>query len=429
MNRKNYLLIIAIDHYCSATHPPLNNAKLDAQNVIEVLTSKYNFELIVDPLFDQNATRKNILESLNSLSSSVTSEDNLIVYFAGHGIMHPKTNKGFWVPADASESISDYIPNSSVIDAIEGIDAKHILLISDSCFAGTFLTQTRDASFDTHYSKLEERRSRWLLASGREEKVSDGSPGQGSPFANSLVQFLKEHDSSYLSLSELFTVVQKQTGISSKQQPLSAHIVGVGHEGGQMVLVNTNTSLAPNSNDIIDSELIKVVVPFDLAIKLKENGFNQESIFGYFRINGKLTLREKRSTESFVCSAYTFEEVTNFIPEFIEVDENTYLAGDRGYNKLGKIDEEDYIFAEVTFQRTHVIDTPFMAICRCKGSMVAFSINEEGRYRNLITWGKNQAETAAIMVLNLFKEEKIILPDPLPEAPDFHKFFPFPFEE
>lgn len=415
MNRNNYLVVIAIDKYEASNLAPLNNALIDTQKIIDTLTSKYGFELYEKPLFNELANRKNILETLNSLSSYLTDEDNLIIYYAGHGLMHSKTKKGFWVPCDATESLSDCIPNSSIIDAIEGIDAKHILLISDSCFSGTFLTQERLADFKVHYSKLDEQKSRWLLASGREEKVSDGKPGEGSPFANSLIQFLRENQSKFLSLNELFSAVQKQTGITSNQQPISAHIERVGHQGGQMVLINTlSTDL--NEVNIGDSYgLLKVVVPFKIAEDLKSKGFPQESILAYYQINGSLKILPKGTSKNFVCSAYTFEEISEFIPEFIDVDENTYLAGVSKYYKLGEIDEHEYVYAEVTFQRTHILDTPFMAICRCRGSMVAYSITEDGYYKNLISWGKNQAEAAAIMSLRLFEEGKITFPDPHPD--------------
>lgn len=54
-----------------------------------------------------------------------------------------------------------------------------------------------------------------------------------------------------------------------------------------------------------------------------------------------------------------------------------------------------------------VKDTPYMSICRCNGQMVAFSITDEGQYRNLIRFGKNQAEAIGAMVLALKFENKL----------------------
>lgn len=141
-----YVFVIAIDKYLDKNFSTLNNAKIDAERFLKILTEKYGFQVLQDPLFDENATRKGIIESLNNLTTLLLPYDWIIIYFAGHGTIHPKTNKGYWIPQDAEYSVSDYIPNSTIIDIIQGIEAKHLLLISDSCFSGTFLTQTRGVS-------------------------------------------------------------------------------------------------------------------------------------------------------------------------------------------------------------------------------------------------------------------------------------------
>ena len=144
------------------------------------------------------------------------------------------------------------------------------------------------------------------------------------------------------------------------------------------------------------SDLSKIVVSIELAQKLKDLGIPQKSILGYYQ------------NDKFICSAFTFDEVVKFIPEMIEVTENTYLARFDGYDKISKNDVES-AYAEVTHQRTDTSDTPCMAVCRCKGRMVAFSINEKGLYNNLICCGHNQATAAGLMLIELFKEGKVLV--------------------
>ncbi|MBC3789500.1 hypothetical protein FHK02_6096 [Spirosoma sp. LMG 31448] len=152
--------------------------------------------------------------------------------------MNPHTKKGYWVPVDAALSESDYIPNSTIKDKIEDINAKHIFLVSDSCFSGTFLTKTRSVDIaSSFYEKLDKSKSRWYLSSGREEKVSDGIKGKGSPFSNSLINFLKENDSKYISVSEIINHTSKITGSASRQQPVGGTITGLEQEYGQMILI------------------------------------------------------------------------------------------------------------------------------------------------------------------------------------------------
>ena len=399
-----YILVIASDNYQDAIYPKLNNAKLDAERFIKVITEKYGFCLIKEPLFNEKATRKNIIESLNELTTLLGQEDQIIIYFAGHGTINHKTKKGFWIPNDSSNSIGDYIPNSTVIDSIEGIDAKHILLVSDSCFSGTFLNQTRTKSSD-HYSKLSSQKSRWIFASGREEVVSDGQPGVGSPFAVALCTYLENNIKELTSFSELVAVVSKFTGEISKQQPIHAHIEGVGHKGGQMIFEQINHQIQKPAFEF-DSNLHKIVISYKSAQEIQKLGFSQKSVFGYFKINNKIVIKSIDDYNGFICSAFLFDEIIKFIPENIQIDKNTYIARFDGYDKVTKRDLE-IPFAEVTYQRTGSGENDYMSICRFNGRMVAFSINSEGKYNNLICWANNQAESAALMLIELFKEKKI----------------------
>lgn len=404
MKGTKYILLIASDNYSDPSYPKLNNAKLDAERLLKILTEKYGYSSIDHPLFDEKATRKNIIESLNNLSTVLNSNDEIIIYFAGHGSIHPKTKKGYWIPHDATNSVGDFIPNSTVIDFVEGIEAKHILLISDSCFSGTFLTQTR-AESSNHYEKLNSKKSRWLIASGREEVVSDGQPGVGSPFAVALNNYLESNNNKSFSVSELIVAVSKAVGEMTRQQPIFAHIEGVGHEGGQMIfkLIDKGEKSIINKSD---SALDKIVISIETGKVLKELGFPQNSVFGYFQSNGNTFIKNIDSKEGFICSAFLFDEIIEFIPERIEFDENTYIARFDGYDKVTERDLE-YPFAEVTYQRTGSNENDYMSICRFKGRMVAFSITSDGKYNNLIRWAHNQAESAALMLISLFKENKV----------------------
>lgn len=184
MKGKNYILTIAIDNYSDSNFSTLNNAKLDVENIQNILLDNYGFDLIADSITDENATREKIINTFASLSGLLNPYDNIIIYYAGHGIINNR-KKGYWVPYDAKhDSIATYITNSNIIDLIESIEAKHLFLVSDSCFSGSFISKSRSAELSRAYKRLNEKSSRWILTSGRLEKVSDGEPYKGSPFAN-----------------------------------------------------------------------------------------------------------------------------------------------------------------------------------------------------------------------------------------------------
>ena len=135
-----WLFVIGIDTYIH--WPRLNTAVNDAKAVKDVLLSRYHFEKgnLIE-LYDEQATRKNIIGKLRYLAGKVRKDDSVVIFYAGHGHLDPITKDGSWIPVesgtnDASAWISNHkIKNYLNVDAIK---AKHILPISDSCFSGDF---------------------------------------------------------------------------------------------------------------------------------------------------------------------------------------------------------------------------------------------------------------------------------------------------
>jgi hypothetical protein len=236
---ENFILTIAIDNYADSLFPNLENAVLDASRFSNVLKEKYDFKTIQDSILNEQAKRKNIIDALNNLSSSLHATDNILIYHAGHGMIHPKTKKGFWIPYDGTkDSISNYISNSDIIECIEAMDAKHVILISDSCFAGTLVTKTRGITDEKYYLKIQENKSRFIFSSGREEKVLDGLPGKGSPFANALIEYFENNNNEYFSFSEMVNAVKKKTGKLVTQQPISGSLGGMNYKGEMVFRLN-----------------------------------------------------------------------------------------------------------------------------------------------------------------------------------------------
>lgn len=245
---RNILFTIAIDEYQSNVWPNLHNAALDAEKISQVLTDKYSFEIFHGSLINHQATRDNIYSAFISLKQFVDSSDNLIIIFTGHGQMNPQTHRGYWVPTDGTTNLSTLIENTVIKDFIEDIEAKHIWLISDSCFSGTFLTRTRGIIEEKEYTKLALHKSRWMLASGSEEKVSDGQPGQHSPFAKFLIKFLDNNTNIFCSVNEIIKYVTTLTNSNSTQTSRGAFIDNIGHEDGEMVLKLNEKFIIHNIN-------------------------------------------------------------------------------------------------------------------------------------------------------------------------------------
>jgi uncharacterized caspase-like protein len=119
----NWLLVIGIDKYTHHKH--LNKAVADAKGFADVMTKRYGFKHLHEPLYNGEATRHNILEAM-SLCESLGAHDRLVVFYAGHGWYKPKTEVGYIVPAKAdSNPHTDFIATSSITDIFKDVDAKH----------------------------------------------------------------------------------------------------------------------------------------------------------------------------------------------------------------------------------------------------------------------------------------------------------------
>ncbi len=224
----NHLLVIGIDAYLH--HPRLNNARRDAEAFRSLLTTRYQFDPgRVIELYDEQATLRRIIETLESLERSLRPTDNLLIYFSGHGTMNAKKSQGFWVPVDAEKTSADYLPNDRVRAMIGDMEAHHIYLIVDACFSGSMILRSSAAAHEL----LEQNPSRRVLTSGRQEVVSDGKPGGHSPFFDCIRHQLSQGQP--LSAIELENYVIHNTPRTANQLPEADFILGVGDQSGKFV--------------------------------------------------------------------------------------------------------------------------------------------------------------------------------------------------
>ena len=149
MDDINYhALIIGINNYDSSIGE-LDTAVNDAKALDDILTYKYGFK--TKTLIDEDATRDQIIDTLDYYIDTLISNDNLLIYFAGHGKLDIGDDKAsYWLPFDAKyDSKSRWISNLELSSRIKSLKSKHVLVIADSCYAGA---QDR-GSIDYHQSE------------------------------------------------------------------------------------------------------------------------------------------------------------------------------------------------------------------------------------------------------------------------------------
>ncbi len=236
-------LVIGINSY-EGYWPELENAVNDAEEVAEVLQETYRFDTVYT-IFDKEATRRNIIQKFEWLTKNVTKDDNLLIFYAGHGQFNKALNKGYWVPVDAAEnSIADYISNNDVKTFIGGIPSKHTFLITDACFSGDIFrgSKTESIPFDPnnmerYYKEVYRKLSRLALTSGGLEEVMDDGKDNHSIFTYYLLKALKENKLKYMDANQLFNEFRIAVTNNSEQTPMLQVIRDTDDEGGQFVFI------------------------------------------------------------------------------------------------------------------------------------------------------------------------------------------------
>jgi Caspase domain/Sel1 repeat len=192
--RYRALVIGNTDH---AQLPRLATAAADARSVAELLETKYGFE--VELLL--NATRYQIMTALNGLREELTAKDNLLVYYAGHGVQEGE--QAYWQPVDAEPgSPANWIPSEVVTEHLDLIPAQHLFLVADAAFSG-LRTRSAIAQLPTgmtdeerffHIRLLLDKRSRLVLTSGTAAPAADAGADEHSRFSSALIDVLEEND-------------------------------------------------------------------------------------------------------------------------------------------------------------------------------------------------------------------------------------------
>lgn len=230
-----YALIIGVNTYADPAINDLTEPLKDAGRLISTLKQNYTFDEENIRLL-ANPTRDELIRSLDALAYELTDKDNLLIFYAGHGLWDDQLKKGFWIPADANtDNRANWFSNSDLRDYIGGIRAKHTLLISDACFSGgIFKTREAFSAISPATVELYKLPSRKAMTSGAMTTVPDESV-----FIEYLLRRLEENSSPVLSAEQLFASfkIAVINNSPTKQVPQFGEIRETGDEGGDFLFI------------------------------------------------------------------------------------------------------------------------------------------------------------------------------------------------
>jgi len=223
----NYALLFASDTYVDTGFSPLKNPIADATAIAQTLKDDYKWNVRVI----ENPTRTQVRGVLYDYAArTYADKDELFIFIAGHGLYDQVSKMAYLVTHDSlknDQGRDTCISSSDLIGLIDRIDCRHILVSLDVChsgafdeyFARTFVGANRDGDA---YPKLNIQemltragawRTRKMITSSGIEAVSDGVPGQHSPFAWHLLEALRSLGGTdgYLNFGDIIKAVQRIT--------------------------------------------------------------------------------------------------------------------------------------------------------------------------------------------------------------------------
>lgn len=234
---KYFALIIGVANY-DDPKMKLEHPTNDAFKLKEVLLNRYTFTdsttfLVLNP------TRQKLMSELFRLRKIIGPNDNLLIFYAGHGHWDEDARQGYWWPKDATtEDPSNWLSNSDLREQIRSIKSAHTLLISDACFSGGIF-KTRSGAEIMNASKdiqlLYKMPSRRAMTSGTLTTVPDKSV-----FLEYLCKRLNENQAKFMSSQYLFDSFRAAVINNSNVVPQDGVIAETGDEGGDFIFILKN---------------------------------------------------------------------------------------------------------------------------------------------------------------------------------------------
>jgi hypothetical protein len=236
-----HALIIGNQDY--SAWPDLDSAAPDARAVAELLEARYGFRtrLLLD------ATYFDVLVAFAALREELKADDNLLVYYAGHGEIDASTGMGYWLPVDAErDRKTAWLSSREISEQVSLLPSGHVLVVADSCYSATLTRSSVARAPSMPESELwlreaSRQRSRTALTSGGIAPVLDKGGAGHSIFGRAILDLLAQN-SDVLEARRVWLAVRTRVEFLTKklgqpQVPEYAPIRFAGHESGEFFFV------------------------------------------------------------------------------------------------------------------------------------------------------------------------------------------------
>jgi len=249
---KQWAVFIALDQY--KEWKKLDYPVKDAKELKRILLEHYYIdEDCVRELYDKDATAEAVRGLFDELQRKTGINDSVFVFHAGHGIGGEETTTPAWIAYDGVSNVlskNGWLPHIEIRSRLDSLRAKHVFLISDSCYSGALLQQTQQArggpsevsvsgellqptrggpsGIPMDYPAAYNSKSRQAITSGAHETVADKSE-----FASRLKRLLQSGTQTPY-ITPLFLCSQI-IAIQSKEKLLTEPVLGPIPQSGHIV--------------------------------------------------------------------------------------------------------------------------------------------------------------------------------------------------
>lgn len=153
---KIWILLVGVNQYQDSSFPSLQYSALDCQGLSEALAEATQAfpqkEIIIYHDFAaQSPTLKTILQSLNYISQTANSQDTVLFYFSGHGLLDPQSQQAFlcFQNTQKNDLINTGLSLAELLDILGNCAAHQQLVWLDACHSGGMMLRGFKGEIET----------------------------------------------------------------------------------------------------------------------------------------------------------------------------------------------------------------------------------------------------------------------------------------
>ncbi len=215
----NHALIIGNTHYDQFDDTP--ESTVDAHRLNKLFSGKFQYQTTCL----LNATTQDILEGLNKIYTKFSKDDTLIIFYSGQSKYLDEDDEGYWIPVDADcNNKETWFSQHYLSEILQLFPAKHILILSDSCFSAAEQQKIKLRTLLTASSKGGNKSSGIVISSGSSSpQKSSVEKTRHSLFGGGLANILECTDT-MMGSKALATELKAHTNKFRSDRKNKAHI-------------------------------------------------------------------------------------------------------------------------------------------------------------------------------------------------------------